>query len=260
MSVAHDEALSATEELEQLRSVHRATGVERERLQEQIVVRYSGLVKWIAARYVNPAVEREELEQVGFLGLVLAIQRFDPDRGADFISFARPTVQGEIRRYFRDKRRWIRLPRRLQTTKAVLAEATERLTHALGRAPSVTELAADLAVDEELVLEALTVDDHYSPYSLDTPTGADDGDAWTLADSIGHPEPAIDLFLDCRTLRPLLDALSERERSIIELRFFHDMTQAEIGQRLGLSQMHVSRLLGAILSRLRGSMQAAEES
>jgi RNA polymerase sigma-B factor len=260
MTTLYNDASLAVDELEQLRSFHRATGVARERLQEQIVIRYSGLVKWIAGRYVNPAVEREELEQVGFLGLVLAIQRFDPDRGSDFISFARPTVQGEIRRYFRDKRRWIRLPRRLQTTKAVLREATERLTHALGRAPTVTELAADLAVDEELVLEALTVDDGFSPHSLDTPIGADDGDAWTLADSIGQPEPAIDLFLDCHSLRPLLDELSERDRLIIELRFFHDMTQAEIGQQLGFSQMHISRLLSGILSRLRGSMQAAEAS
>jgi RNA polymerase sigma-B factor len=260
MSMLHNDASAAIDELEQLRAFHRATGVERERLQEQIVVRHTGLVKWIAARYVNPAVERDELEQVGFLGLVLAVQRFDPDRGADFISFARPTVQGEIRRYFRDKRRWIRLPRRLQTTKAVLREATERLTHALGRAPTVTELAADLAVDEELVLEALTVDDGFAPHSLDTPIGADDGDAWTLADSIGRPEPAIDLFLDCHSLRPLLDELSERDRLIIELRFFHDMTQAEIGHQLGFSQMHISRLLSGILSRLRGSMQAAEAS
>ncbi|HEY2834577.1 MAG TPA: SigB/SigF/SigG family RNA polymerase sigma factor [Sporichthyaceae bacterium] len=255
MSVVTPPQSEAVEDLDLFRDFAHATGVQRERLQEAIVARYTGLVKWIAGRYVNPAVDREELEQVGFLGLVLAIQRFDPERGSDFVSFARPTVQGEIRRYFRDKRRWIRLPRRVQTTKAVLAGATEKLTHQLGRAPTVAELAAELAVDEEIVLEAMTVDDHFTLYSLDTPTGADDHDAWTLADTIGSPDPTIDLFLDCRSVAPALAQLSERDRTLIELRFFHEMTQAEIGQQLGYSQMHVSRMLARVLGQLRESMQ-----
>jgi RNA polymerase sigma-B factor len=185
---------------------------------------------------------------------VLALQRFDPERGADFVSFARPTVQGEIRRYFRDKRRWIRLPRRLQTTKAVLASATEKLTHELGRGPTVAELARELAVDEELVLESMTVDDHFTPLSLDTPTGADESDSWTLAETLGGVDTTIDLFLDCHALAPALAALSERDRKLIELRFFEDLTQGEIGRILGCSQMHVSRLLTRVLGQLRESM------
>jgi RNA polymerase sigma-B factor len=254
MSVRQPDTSSEVDELDLLRAFACADGVTRERLQEELVFRYTGLVKWIAGRYVNPAVERAELEQVGFVGLVLAIQRFDPERGSDFISFARPTVQGEIRRYFRDKRRWIRLPRRLQTTKAVLAAGTEKLTHQLGRGPTVAELARELAVDEELVLEAMTVDDHFTPLSLDTPTGADEGDTWTLAETIGCLDTTIDLFLDCHALAPALAALSERDRTLIELRFFHDMTQGEIGQVLGCSQMHVSRLLARVLGQLRESM------
>jgi RNA polymerase sigma-B factor len=255
MSAVQSEAsTTALDDLELLRALHRAGGLERERLQEQVVERFTGLVKWIAGRYVNPAIERAELEQVGFVGLVLAIQRFDPERGTDFVSFARPTVQGEIRRYFRDKRRWIRLPRRLQTTKAVLVTATEKLQHELGRAPTIAELARELAVDEELVLEAMTVDDHFTPLSLDTPTGADDHDNWTLAETIGEVDPTLDLFLDCNSLAPALAALSERDRKLIELRFFQDMTQGEIGNVLGYSQMHVSRMLARVLGQLRESM------
>jgi RNA polymerase sigma-B factor len=255
MSVRQSDVARDVDELDLLRAFARADGVARERLQEELVYRYTGLVKWLAGRYVNPAVERAELEQVGFVGLVLAIQRFDPERGSDFVSFARPTVQGEIRRYFRDKRRWIRLPRRVQTTKAVLRTATEKLTHQLGRGPTVAELAHELAVDEELVLEAMTVDDAFSPLSLDTPTGTEDGDTWTLADTLGGVDPTIELFLDCHALAPALAELSDRDRTLLELRFFQDLTQGEIGQVLGCSQMHVSRLLTRVLGQLRESME-----
>ena len=227
---------------------------ERELIQSQLVERYTGLVRWLASRYANPAVDIEELAQVGFVGLVLAIARFDPERGTDFAAFAKPTVQGEIRRYFRDKRRWIRLPRRLQETKAVLREATEKLTHELGRTPTVPELAARLAVDEELVLEAITADDAFSPRSLDAPVGADEQDSWTLAETLGETDERMNLAVDCMTLRPLLDELPVRERTILQLRFYEDMTQAQIGEKLGISQMHVSRLLSRTLASLRTAM------
>ena len=231
-----------------------ASGPERERIQDLLLRRHTGLVRWLAGRYANPSVETEELVQVGFVGLVLAIQRFDPDRGHDFMSFARPTVQGEIRRYFRDKRRWIRLPRRLQETKAALRGATEILTHELGRGPTVNELATHLAVNPELVLEAMTADDVYRPRSLDAPMGGDDHDSWSLADTIGGPDERLDLALDMQTLRPLLAALSDREKKILALRFVHDRTQSEIGLALGLSQMHISRLLSHTLTKLRAQM------
>jgi RNA polymerase sigma-B factor len=231
-----------------------ATGAERDRIQDILVRRHTGLVRWLASRYANPNVETEELVQVGFVGLVLAIQRFDPQRGHDFMSFARPTVQGEIRRYFRDKRRWIRLPRRLQETKAALRGATEKLTHELGRGPTIDELAVHLAVNPELVLEALTADDVYRPRSLDAPMGADDHDSWSLADIIGGPDNRLDLVVESHTLRPLLAALSDREKKILALRFFENRSQSEIGLALGLSQMHISRLLSRTLANLRAQM------
>jgi RNA polymerase sigma-B factor len=228
---------------------------ERDRAQELLVVRHSGLVRWLVRRYVNAAVDRDDLEQVGFLALVMAIQRFDPDRGNPFATFARPTIQGEMQRYFRDKRRWIRLPRRLQETKAMLGTATERLTQQLGRAPGVPELAAALGLDEELVLEAMTADDVFAPLSLDSPM-LDDGDAPTLAEVLGRPEAGFELVENRRVLAPLLAGLDDRDRRILQLRFCQGMTQAEIGARVGLSQIHTSRSISRILTGLRLQLTA----
>ncbi|HEY2831040.1 MAG TPA: SigB/SigF/SigG family RNA polymerase sigma factor [Sporichthyaceae bacterium] len=235
-------------------------GRERERIQEELVRRHNGLVRWLAAKYNNPAVEFSDLVQVGYLGLVQAIRRFDPDRGSDFISFARPTVQGEIRRYFRDKRRWIRLPRKLQDTKLALRQATEELTHQLGRGPTVAELAAHLKVDEELVLEVMTVDDAYSPHSLDAALGENESDPGTLADTLGALDTQMDVVVDRMSVRPLLAALPERDRRILHLRFFEDMTQGQIAEVVGLSQMHVSRLLTRILNELRHGVMSEVHS
>jgi RNA polymerase sigma-B factor len=237
------------------RALRTASPAQREVIQDMLVRRHRGLVHWLASRYANRAVDADELRQVGFLGLVLAIQRFDPDRGSDFHAFAKPTVQGEIRRYFRDKRRWIRLPRRLQETKAALRDATDKLTHDLGRAPTVDELATELAVAPELVLEAMTADDAFAPVSLDAPAGSDDDGSYTIAETIGEAETRFDLLVDCESLKPLLAALPERERRILQMRFFEDKTQSEIGAEIGISQMHVSRLLSATLVKLRRQMQ-----
>lgn len=243
---------------ELFRALPGASDAEREWIQECLVKRYTGLVRWLAGRYAGRAVETDELCQVGYVGLVLAIQRFDPDRGFDFASYAKPTVQGEIRRYFRDKRRWIRLPRRLQETKAVLREATETLTHEFGRSPTVTELAAHLSVDAELVLEAMTADDAFAPTSLDAAVGSDGDDTFTIADTLGAEDKRLELLVDCETMRPLIAALAPREQRILELRFFGDKTQAEIGAELGISQMHVSRLLSRTLATLREQMEPVE--
>lgn len=243
---------------ELFRALPGASDAEREWIQECLVKRYNGLVRWLAGRYAGRAVETDELCQVGYVGLVLAIQRFDPDRGFDFASYAKPTVQGEIRRYFRDKRRWIRLPRRLQETKAVLRDATETLTHDLGRSPTVAELAEHLAVDAELVLEAMTADDAFAPTSLDAAVGSDGDDTFTIADTLGEEDKRLDLLVDCETMRPLIAALPPREQKILELRFFADKTQAEIGKELGISQMHISRLLSRTLALLRSQMEPVE--
>ena len=245
-------------DLELFRKLACAEGDERERIQTQLVEHYSGLVRGIASRYANPGVEVDELRQVGFVGLVLAIQRFDCDRGIDFTAFARPTITGEIRRYFRDKRRWVRLPRRVQENKAGLTGATETLTHRLGRAPTVPELAEHLGIGEELVLEALTVDDAFVALSLDAPAGADEADAWTLGDSLGGEDERFELMLDIQSLAPLLADLPERDRQILQMRFGEDLTQAEIGRRLGYSQMHISRILNQTFETLRQGLLAAD--
>ncbi len=240
------------------KALRQADTAERERIQTLLVDRYSGLVRAIAARYANPGVEVEELRQVGYVGLVLAIQRFDVERGIDFTAFARPTITGEIRRWFRDKRRWVRLPRRVQETKAGLTVANEVLTHQLGRSPTVSELAAHLHVGEELVLEAITIDDAFVALSLDAPGGGDDSDDWTLGDTLGARDERLDLMLDVAVLAPLIADLPERERSILQMRFGDELTQAEIGRRLGYSQMHISRILNQIFETLRAGLAEAE--
>jgi RNA polymerase sigma-B factor len=231
---------------------------ERRGIQEVLVSRHSGLVRWLAGQYTNRAVDPDELRQVGYLGLVLAIQRFDVDRGHDFTTFARPTVQGEIRRYFRDKRRWVRLPRRLQEAKAALRTSTEVMTHQLGREPTVAELAEHSQLPTDLVAEALAADDTFSPTSLDSPvtTGREES-FLTVADTIGEPDKRIDLLIDCDSVRPLIAALPERQRRILHLRFYEEKTQSEIGDELGISQMHVSRLLSTTLDSLRRRLVAA---
>lgn len=236
------------------RMLRTAQPADRDRIRETLVSRHAGLVRWLAAQYANQAVDIEELRQVGYLGLVLAVDRFDVDRGSDFVSFARPTVQGEIRRWFRDKRRWVRLPRRLQEAKAVLRKSTEELTHKLNRAPTMTELAEHCGLPESLVIEAEAADDNFTTASLDAPVGHDGDESFSLADMLGSRDPVMDLLLDCNALRPLLAELDDRDRRLLELRFYHDCTQVEIGRQLGCSQMHVSRLLNRVLTQLRAGL------
>jgi RNA polymerase sigma-B factor len=242
-------------DLDLFRALRELPVEERAAVQEILVERYSGLVRWLAARYAGPSVDIEDLRQVGFVGLVLAVQRFDPERGCEFAAFARPTVQGEIRRYFRDKRRWIRLPRRLQEIKADIRRATDALTQEVGRSPTVDEIAAFLDVDPEAVVEAISVDDVFSPVSLDAPLGPDGEDVATFSDVLGGEDRRFDLLTDCTSLAPFLHTLPDRDRRLLHLRFFEERTQSEIGQELGVSQMHVSRLLAKVLARLREQLR-----
>jgi RNA polymerase sigma-B factor len=232
-----------------------ADAAERERIQELLVRRYAGLVGWLVAKYANPAVDVEELAQVGYLGLLLAIRRFDPDRGCQFVSYARPTVQGEIRRWFRDKRRWVRLPRQLQEAKARLRTSTEVLSQRLGREPVPTELAEHCGLPPATVRKALATDDTYTVASLDAGLGPDDDpDASTVAETLGEEDHRIELFLDCAALRPLVAQLPEPERRVLYLRFYQEKNQYEIAAELGCSQMHVSRLLHRTLEQLRAQL------
>jgi RNA polymerase sigma-B factor len=243
--------LTEYNDLELFRAMRTAGPIEKRQMQDLLVRRHSGLVRWLAGQYANKAVDIDELRQVGYLGLVLAIQRFDVERGHDFTTFARPTVQGELRRYFRDKRRWIRLPRRLQEAKATLRESNELMTHQLGREPTVEELALHAELPADLVSEALAADDTFSPTSLDAPVTADGEESFTVADTIGCEDDRFELLIDCDSVRPLIAELPERERRMLHMRFYEDKTQTEIGTELGISQMHVSRLLSRTLDSLR---------
>jgi RNA polymerase sigma-B factor len=241
-------------DLELFRALNGAGDAQRERIQDLIVRRHAGLVRWLAAQYANPVVDADELRQVGYLGLVLAIRRFDPERGCDFISFARPTVQGELRRHFRDKRRWIRMPRQLQEAKAVLHKSVEIVTQQVGRHPTVAELAKHSHLSVELVREAMDADDSFTAASLDAQVSNDGNESFILSDVIGAADQRLELFINCSSLGPLIAELSERDRRILHMRFYEEKSQRQIGGELGISQMQVSRLLSTRLAALRQAL------
>ncbi|MDO0929236.1 SigB/SigF/SigG family RNA polymerase sigma factor [Streptomyces sp. TG1A-8] len=213
------------------------------------------LVRFAAARFRNRGPEEmEDIVQVGVIGLIKAIDRFEVSREVEFTSFSIPYIVGEIKRFFRDTSWAVHVPRRLQEARVQLARATEELSGRLGRTPTVAELAQLMCLPEEEVIEARLACNGYTSSSLDATlsTGAD-GES-VLADFIGSEDAALDLVEDFHALAPLIAELGERDRLILHLRFVEERTQAEIGERLGVSQMHVSRLLSRLLGRLRCSM------
>ncbi|MGI5404495.1 RNA polymerase sigma factor SigF [Streptomyces sp. CA-135486] len=216
------------------------------------------LVRFAARRFRNRGNgEMEDIIQVGTIGLIKAIDRFDLSREVEFTSFAIPCIVGEIKRFFRDTSWAVHVPRRLQELHVELTKAKEELTTRLDRRPSVAELAEQLGLSEDEVVEGLIASNGYAAGSLDTPGGsADDGDgnAPAYAEILGDSDPAIELVEDLNALAPLLDRLDDRERHIIELRFGQEKTQSQIGEELGISQMHVSRLLARTLKKLRTGM------
>ncbi|MFD8706555.1 RNA polymerase sigma factor SigF [Kitasatospora sp. NPDC059648] len=209
------------------------------------------LVRFAIRRFTSHREPKEDLLQVGAVGLVKAIDRFDPDLGVEFTTFAMPTVLGELRRHFRDTTWAVHVPRRLQELRIVLARATEKLAQDLDRAPTPAELAEHLSLSVEEVVEGLTAANGHTAGSLDL-GGADDEDGpGPLADRLGEEDQRLSRVEDLVALKPLVAALPERERLILSMRFCEDMTQSQIGARLGLSQMHVSRLLSRTLRKLR---------
>lgn len=244
------ESRSDTELFQQLRGLAEDEAC-REEIATALVHRYSWMVHWAANRYSRRGELTEELEQVGYLGLVEAIDRFDPDRGVQFASFARPTILGELRRHFRDHRRWIRLPRKIQELKLRLNEATEYLTHATGRTPTPAELAVYLDASVEDLTEALATDDGFTPLSLDHPLGSDDGASYL--DSLATDGDLSDV-VDHASLWPLIQQLPAREQHMLLLRFYGNKSQSEIADQLGVSQMHISRLLHQTLTTLRSQL------
>ncbi|AVH99982.1 MULTISPECIES: RNA polymerase sigma factor SigF [Streptomyces] len=213
------------------------------------------LVRYAAGRFRARADEMEDIVQVGMIGLIKAIDRFDLSREVEFATFAVPYIVGEIKRFFRDTTWAVHVPRRLQEARVELAKATDELSSRLGRAPRVAELAMLMGLPEEEVVEAQIASNGYNSTSLDAAiNGGDEEDEAALADFIGEEDPALELFEDFHTLAPLVVALDERDRLLLHLRFVEELTQAQIGERLGVSQMHVSRLLARSLNRLREGM------
>jgi RNA polymerase sigma-B factor len=227
------------------------TGDERAR--EQALVELMPLVRALAARYSGRGEPLEDLVQVGSVGLIKAVDRFDVDRGVEFSSYAVPTIVGEIRRHFRDKAWAMHVPRRLKELSVRLSRVLDDLTSELGRSPTVAEMAEAVGVEEEEVIDALDSSHAYSTRSLSAPFD-DDGDE-SLADRLGIEERGYGDVEDSALVGAGLDALDERERRIVELRFFHEMTQSQIAAELGISQMHVSRLLRRALAGMRGRIE-----
>jgi len=216
------------------------------------------LVRFAAARFRSRGPgEMEDIVQVGTIGLIKAIDRFELAREVEFTSFAIPYVVGEIKRFFRDTSWAVHVPRRLQEARVQLARATEELSSRLGRTPTVKELSQLMSLSEEEVIEARLASNGYNSASLDAAIGGSEDGETVLADFIGAQDGALELVEDFHALAPLIAQLDERDRQIIHMRFVEERTQAEIGERLGVSQMHVSRLLSRLLARLREGMLSA---
>jgi RNA polymerase sigma-B factor len=214
----------------------------------QLVEAHLGLARSLARRFAGRGEPLEDLEQVAFEGLAKAVERFDPNRGTSFAAFAVPTVVGEIKRHFRDHTWATKVPRAAKELATRLATAAELLTSHLGRAPRVAELAGELGVSEEAVIEALDARAAYRPASLAAPADGDEGR--TLEDSLGDSDREYSRVDARLTVRNLLKVLPDRERRILELRYFEELSQDEIASRVGISQMHVSRLLRRVLDLL----------
>jgi RNA polymerase sigma-B factor len=226
---------------------------------DALVERFLPLATQLARRYHRGNEPLDDLVQVASVGLLKAIDRFDPARGTAFTSFAVPTIAGELKRHYRDKGWAVRVPRDLQELALRVDRATDRLVHQLGRAPTASEIADDLGVTIEQVLEAHEAAAAYRADSLDRPGSADDQDATRVGDTLGGDEPGYRQAEDSATVESMVSVLSDREREILRLRFEEDLTQSEIGHRVGLSQMHISRLLRQAVARLREAAQVSEE-
>ena len=220
-----------------------------ERLRNELVEEHLGLAHQLARRFVNRGESYDDLVQVASLALVKAVDRFDPDRGVEFSTFATRTVIGELKRHFRDKGWAIRAPRRIQELYLELSPVIESQTQKLGRPPTVAEMAAITDTSEEAVLEALEAGQSYRTSSIDAP----DRHQVTMANRIGEVDAGYAGTEDRILLAISLADLSERDRAILNLRFVEGLTQSEIASRVGISQMHVSRLIAASLARLRES-------
>ncbi len=227
-----------------------AEDARRTRVRDELVEMHLPLVEYLARRFRNRGEPLDDLVQVATIGLIKSVDRFDLERGVEFSTYATPTIVGEIKRHFRDKGWAIRVPRRLQELKLSLTKATGELAQRNGRSPTVAELATHLGMTEEEVLEGLESANAYSAVSLDAPDSGDD-DSPAVADTLGVTDESLEGVEYRESLKPLLERLPPREKKILLLRFFGNMTQSQIAAELGISQMHVSRLLARTLTQLR---------
>jgi len=223
----------------------------------ELVERFLPLARDLALRYTYTDEPFDDLFQVASLGLIKAIDRFEPGRGTKFTSYAAPTILGELKRHFRDKGWALHVPRDLQERTLAVSRATERLSTQLGRSPKVREVAVEIGCSVESVLEAQEASASYEAASLDAPTSREDVEAAPLVDLLGDEDTSYELVESRQAIANTWRALPEVERQVLELRFMHDLTQREIGERIGYSQMHVSRLLRRALDRLETAAAAA---
>ena len=233
---------------------HRAGDVAA---REELVHRFLPFARDLARRYTYTDEPFDDLLQVACLGLIKAVDRFDPDRGSKFTSFAAPTILGELKRHFRDKGWALRVPRDLQERTLTVNREAEALSKELGRSPKPREVARAVGCSVEEVLEAQQAAASYEAASLDAPTARDDNEGASLVDMLGGEDDAYELVEERHAIASTWKTLPDVERSALELRFVHDLNQREIGERMGYSQMHISRLLRRALNRLETAAAAA---
>ena len=224
---------------------------EYDALRDRVIGEYMSYARYVSRRFRRRGESVQDLEQVAYLGLVKAVDNFDPDYGTTFLTYATPIIAGEIKRHFRDTTWDLHVPRRMQELSAVVRAAQQELTQELGAVPTAEDVAAFLDLPLEEIVEAFEAVAAYHAASLDVPVAMADGNGASLGDLMGGEDPGIDLVVDREALKPVLEELSARHKRILLMRYFRNMSQAEIGAEIGVSQMQVSRLLTQILDRLR---------
>ena len=228
---------------------------EYEGLREYVIGEYMSYARYIAGRYRQYGESQADVEQVAYVGLVKAVDNFDPDYGAAFLTYATPMIAGEVRRYFRDTTWDVHVPRRVQENALAVRAAERELTQQLGAPPSAADLARRLDLSADELAEAYEASAAHHAASLDVPQSMADGDGATLGELMGDDDPGFDLVVDREALKPLLAGLSAYDKRILLMKYFRNMSQAQIGVELGVSQMQVSRLLARILGRLRDGVE-----
>src|SRR3954447_7832319 len=252
----HDRGETTARLLRQITETQDAT--EQDRLRDEVVVLNMAVARAIAHRYARRGIAVDDLVQVAYVGLVKAVNGFDPSHERDFLSYAVPTVTGEVKRHFRDFGWTVRPPRRIQELQGQISRTSNEMSHTLGRSPRPSEVAKKLGVDVEQVIEALAADGAFTPASLDVPVG-EEGSA-VLGDLLGDNDHDLARAEMRMTLGPAVRKLGTRDRKILELRFFEGWTQEQIAKEIGVTQMQVSRLLARILTDLREDLSSDPQS